>query len=179
MTPDLKLLTPEFNEKALKSISICKEHGIEMRPFCTIRDPFDQARLWRQSRTKEEIAVKINKLKKAGANFLLYCLESVGPQFGRHTTNALPGFSWHQWGEAIDCMWIVENKAEWSFQKKRGDLNGYRHYAEIAAGFGLTPGGIWKRFKDWPHVQLRAASSPAKIMTIVEINREMKKRFGS
>jgi hypothetical protein len=153
--------------------------GIEMRPFCTIRDPFEQARLWGQSRTKEEIAVKITRFQKAGADFLAYCLESAGPQHGRHATNALPGFSWHQWGEALDCMWIIDSKAEWSVQKKVGGLNGYRYYAEIAAGAGLTPGGLWKRFKDWPHVQLRPAGTPAKIMSIAEINAEMKKRFGS
>lgn len=172
-------IIPEFKENVLKVISLCREQGIEMRPFCAVRDPFSQARLWRQSRTIEEISLKIKDLKKNGADFLAYCLDSVGPQHGKLATNALPGFSWHQWGEAVDCMWVVDGKAQWSVQKKVDGLNGYRHYAEIAAGLGLTPGGTWKRFKDWPHVQLRIDSSPAKCMSIVKIDAEMKKRFGS
>jgi peptidoglycan LD-endopeptidase CwlK len=179
MAPDLKLLIPEFHEKIARVISLCREQGIEMRPFCTVRNPLEQARLWRQSRTKEEISIKIAELNKKGADFLAYCLESAGPQNGRHATNALPGFSWHQWGEAVDCMWIVETRAEWSVQKKLGGNNGYRLYAETAVREGLTPGGFWKKFKDWPHVQLRPAASPSKIMSIAEIDAEMKKRFGA
>ena len=39
------------------------------------------------------------------ANFLASVLDGVGPQHGPHVTNALPGLSWHQWGEAVDCFW--------------------------------------------------------------------------
>jgi hypothetical protein len=172
-------IIPEFKEKALKAILLCKEKGIEMRPFCTIRDPFDQARLWRQSRTIEEISLRITDLKNKGADFLAFCLDSVGPQYGKHATNALPGLSWHQWGEAIDCMWVVDGRAQWSVNRKVDGLNGYRHYTEIAAGLGLTPGGTWKRFKDWPHIQLRVDNSPAECMSIIRIDAEMKDRFGS
>jgi peptidoglycan LD-endopeptidase CwlK len=169
----------EFKEKVLKVISICREQGIEMRPFCVVRDPFAQARLWRQSRTIEEISLKITDLKNKSSDFLAYCLDSVGPQHGKYATNALPGLSWHQWGEAVDCMWVVDGKAEWSVQKKVGGLNGYRYYTEIAAGLGLTAGGTWKKFRDWPHVQLRIESSPAKCMSIIRIDAEMKNRFGN
>ncbi len=172
-------LIPEFKEKVLKVISICRAHGIVMLPFCAIRDPFAQARLWRQSRTTEEISLKITDLRNKGADFLAYCLDSVGAQHGKHATNALPGLSWHQWGEAVDCMWVVDGKAQWSVNRKVDGLNGYRYYAEIAAGLGLTPGGTWKRFKDWPHVQLRTDSSPAKCMSIIRIDAEMKDRFGN
>jgi peptidoglycan LD-endopeptidase CwlK len=172
-------LIPEFREKVLKAISLCRKQGVVMRPFCTLRDPLAQARLWRQSRTIEEISLKITDLKNKGADFLAGCLDSVGPQNGKHVTNALPGLSWHQWGEAIDCMWVVDGSAEWSVYKKVDGINGYRHFAEIAAGLGLTPGGTWKGFKDWPHVQLRMESNPAKCMSIVRIDAEMKARFGS
>jgi len=177
MAVNLNSLNPEFKNVVTKAISLCSNKGIEMRPYCTIRDPFDQARLWRQSRTKEEILNKIDYLNNAGAGFIAYCLESVGPQNGRHATNAVPGFSWHQWGEAVDCVWVVENKSIWSFNKKISGINGYRVYSEVSASLGLTAGGLWKKLKDWPHVQLRSQASPGMIMDILEIDSEMKRRF--
>src|SRR6266540_3929929 len=111
-------------------IANCLARGVEMRPYQTLRDPFEQARLWRQSRAHEEIARKVADLTTAGALFLAHCLESVGPQSGDPVTNAVPGFSWHQWGEAMDCMWIVNGVAEWSTTRKVGGLNGYRVYGE-------------------------------------------------
>lgn len=93
-------------------------------------------------------------------------------------TNAPPGYSWHQWGEAVDSFWVVGGTAEWSSAKKIEGVNGYQVYAEEASNLGLDAGGLWKSLKDWPHVQLRPAGSPAKALSLAEINGEMKKRFG-
>ena len=84
-----------------------------MQLFFTLRDPFDQAILRRQSRSTQEIHDKIQELKSKGAHFIVNCLESVGSQAGRHVTNAIPGLSWHQWGESLDCFWLIDGKAEW------------------------------------------------------------------
>jgi len=72
----------------------------------------------------------------------------------------------------------VAGKTEWSVQKKVDGINGYQVYAEQARALGLDPGGLWKSFKDWPHVQLRAASSPLKIYSLVEIDKILSKKFG-
>jgi hypothetical protein len=157
----------------------CKDSGYEMRPYFTLRDPFKQAEFWRQSRSIEEIEEKISEFKDAEAMFLAYCIESVGPQFGDHVTNAPPGYSWHQWGEAMDCFWLVEGKAIWSDQKKINGVNGYRNYAKIAIEIGLTSGGLWKSIKDWPHVQLRENSSPGYELSPKEISKEMEIRFSN
>jgi peptidoglycan L-alanyl-D-glutamate endopeptidase CwlK len=98
MAANMNDLIPEFRQKAEALLEKCAQRGVEMRPYCTLRSPFEQAKLWRQSRTWEEVQTKIAELKAAGANFLVFCFERVGPQNGRHVTNALPGFSWHQWG---------------------------------------------------------------------------------
>jgi hypothetical protein len=148
-----------------------------MRPFYTLRTPFEQAELWRQSRSKQEIDEKINELRSKGAEFLAYCIESVGPQNGRHVTNAVPGFSWHQWGEAIDCFWLLDGKAEWSTRKKVNGKNGYFNYGAIARSMGLTAGGFWSSFRDWPHVQLRKESHPGRIYDLQEIDGIMEERF--
>src|SRR2546430_3224690 len=124
-------------------IANCMAKGVEMRPYQTLRDPFEQARLWRQSRPREEIERKVGELTSGGALFLVHCLESVGPQSGDPVTNAVPGFSWHQWGEAMDCMWIVDGAAEWSTTRKVNGVNGYRVYADEVVSLGLTAGGFF------------------------------------
>jgi peptidoglycan L-alanyl-D-glutamate endopeptidase CwlK len=179
MAADLDKLQPALKVKALRLLKRCLARGCEMRPNVGLRDPFDQARLWRQSRSIEEITEKIKELELAGAAFLAECLRSVGPQHGKHVTDTPPGFSWHQWGEALDCFWLVDGKAEWSTTKLVGGVNAYRIYADEAEPIGLTAGGHWKRFKDWPHVQLRAADNAGSVMSVQDINASMKARFGS
>ena len=175
---DINDLIPKFRPIAKELLQNCRGRKIEMRTSQTLRDPFEQARLWRQARPIGEIKEKIKALRAAGADFLAHCLESVGPQHGSHVTNAPPGLSWHQWGEAMDCFWLVAGKAEFSTSKLVNGLNGYRVYVEEAVKLGLTPGGLFKKLKDFPHVQFRPQGSPTAIFTLLEIDAEMKKRFG-
>jgi peptidoglycan LD-endopeptidase CwlK len=177
MPIDTSLLVPEFKDKLNSLLVVCQGGRVEMRPYFGLRTPFEQAKLWRQSRTAEEIARKIASLRAEGAPFLAHCIDSVGPQNGAPVTNAIPGLSWHQWGEAVDCVWIVAGKTEWSTQKKVGGINGYRVYAAQAQELELDPGGFWKSLKDWPHVQLRTASSPLKIYSLKEIDTVMQEKF--
>ena len=163
---------------AQELLAKCLSKGVEMRPSQTVRTPLEQAKLWRQSRTRSDIVAQINRFHLDGAEFLAFCLDSVGPQSGDPVTNAPPGLSWHQWGEAMDCFWVVDGSAEWSTRRLVAGVNGYQVYAEEAKRLGLTPGGYFRSLKDWPHVQLRTDSSPLGPLTIVEIDREMKARFG-
>jgi peptidoglycan L-alanyl-D-glutamate endopeptidase CwlK len=178
MAADLEKLVPVLKSMVLDLVNRCGALGVEMRPNNGLRDPFEQARLWRQSRSKEEIDAKIEELETKGAMFLADCIRSVGPQHGDHVTDTPPGISWHQWGEALDCFWVVDGKAEWSTKKLIGGLNGYKVYADEAETAGLTAGGHWKNFKDWPHVQLREASNAASVMSLTDIDSTMKSRFG-
>jgi peptidoglycan L-alanyl-D-glutamate endopeptidase CwlK len=177
MAADLGLLVAEFRGKVEELIANCAHRGVEMRPHGALRTPFEQARLWRQSRAREEIEAKIDALRADGADFLAHCLESVGPEYGKHVTNAIPGLSWHQFGEAADCFWVVNGEAEWSPKKKVDRVNGYHVYAEEAERLGLTAGGNWPGFKDWPHVQMRGSSNALKVMSLQEINNVLKERF--
>jgi peptidoglycan LD-endopeptidase CwlK len=175
---DIKDLIPEFMPLAKQLLESCQMRGIEMRPFHTLRDPFEQARLWRQSRTTAEVKRKTAEFREAGAGFLAFCLDSVGKHFGRHVTDAPPGLSWHQWGESIDCLWVVEGEAEWSTTRMVNGLNGYQVYTEEARKLNLTPGGMFKRFKDFPHVQFRPENNPLIILSLQQINQAMEERFG-
>lgn len=178
MAVSLDTLVPEFATLVSQLIEICANQGVEMRPYAALRDPFEQAKLWRQSRSREEIEAQIAKFENGGAAFLAHCLRSAGPQHGDRVTNTPPGYSWHQWGEAVDCFWAVNGKAEWSTTKLVNGVNGYKAYAQHAAAVGITPGGHWKSFKDWPHVQQREESNVSRVMSMRDINNAMKARFG-
>jgi hypothetical protein len=177
MAADLGALLPAFRIRVEDLVSACRLRGIEMRPYMGVRDPMEQARLWRQSRAREEIELKITELRQSGASYLARCLELAGDQNGPHVTNSIPGLSWHQWGEAVDSFWVVDGRAEWSTTKKVDGLNGYQVYAEEASKLGIDAGGLWTRFKDWPHVQLRPCPSPLGAMNLIEIDAEMSRRF--
>ena len=179
MPVDLNKLTPEFSAKASQLLQQCKNNnGIVMHPNEGLRDPFKQARYWRQSRPTSEIQAKIAELKAQGAPFLAHCIDSVGPQHGPHVTNAIPGLSWHQWGEALDCFWLVDGQAEWSTTRLVNGVNGFHIYANVAPDLGLTAGGLWPNFKDWPHVQLNEESSPLGKFTLQQIDEVMRNMFG-
>jgi peptidoglycan L-alanyl-D-glutamate endopeptidase CwlK len=179
MTISLEGLVPEFRTRALALLADLATRGIEMRPFAALRSPREQAILWRQSRAREEIESAAAKLRSKGAFFLAETLTSVGPQEGQHATNSLPGFSWHQWGEAIDCFWVINGVTEWSASRLVDGINGYRMYAASAKAADLHAGGNWSSFKVWPHLQARKAGSPvAEGLTVKQIDLEMKKRFG-
>ncbi len=177
MPAELSTLLPAFRIRVEDLVLACRQRGVEMRPYMAMRDPLEQAQLWRQSRTREEIERRISELRSGGAPFLARCLEAAGTRNGAHVTHSIPGLSWHQWGEAVDSFWVVDGRAEWSTVRKVDGVNGYQVYAEEAAKLGLDAGGRWRRFKDWPHVQLRPSSSPLGVLSLTEIDEEMRRRF--
>lgn len=178
MAADLFLVIPELQQKMAALLARCKQRGFEMRPNYGLRSPQIQGALWRQSRSIEEIQLKVAKLRANGAPFLAHCIEVAGPQHGDWATDAPPGYSWHQWGEAVDCFWLLNGKAEWSTKLKVTGFNAYEVYATEAEALGLTAGARFKK-RDWGHVQLRAAPSPAKVLSPKQINDAMAEKFGA
>jgi peptidoglycan LD-endopeptidase CwlK len=178
MSRELSLLIPEFRTKLEQLLEACKQRGIKMSPFFTLRTPLEQAALWKQGRTATDAELKSLALENAGAHYLAECLRKVQPKETNRVTDALPGYSWHQWGEACDCAWLdSNNKITWNAEKKLGGVNGYQLYAEEAVKLGLTAGAHFTHLKDYPHVQLRSDDSPSSL-GLVAIDQEMKKRFG-
>jgi hypothetical protein len=58
-------LIPTMQSKSKELLSKCAAQDIEMRPSQTLRDPFEQARLWRQSRTKPKLTLKsLNSMRQ-------------------------------------------------------------------------------------------------------------------
>ncbi len=175
----LDTLNPDFRRRLEALLNALHDRHIDLRVSTALRTPQEQARLWRQSRSAAEIVAAIAHLKSGGAHFMADTLAAAGRCSGPPVTKSLPGLSWHQWGEAADCFWLVDGAAEWSTSKVVNGDNGYHALAREAARFGLTAGGNWPQFKDWPHVQLRAAASPlAAGMSLLDVDKEMRKRFG-
>jgi peptidoglycan L-alanyl-D-glutamate endopeptidase CwlK len=144
----LDALTPPFRDKVEQLLEMLADKGVRMKPYCTIRDPFEQARLWRQSRSGQQIKTMCARLRATGAPRIAECIESVGPQSGKPVTNAAPGYSWHQHGEAVDCFLIdADGGADWD-----ANARGYVEYARTATALGLRAG---RDFRDPPHVQYR------------------------
>ena len=100
MAADLTLLVPAFRPRLETLLANCRARGVEMRPYTGLRTPLEQAKLWRQSRSREQIDAKVAQLRAAGADYLADCIVHVGPRNGDPVTNAVPVLSWHQWGEA-------------------------------------------------------------------------------
>jgi hypothetical protein len=146
-TDFLAQLDPDFAAVVRQVLAATEAKGITMRPNSAARSPWEQAKLWRQSRSTEQIRAAGQQMKDEGAPWLADVLAAVGPQHGDHVTNALPGKSAHQYRLAVDCFWLRNGEAEWQ------DMTGYRIYATQAQSFGLTPGMFWTTFVDPPHLQ--------------------------
>lgn len=170
MSRDLNDLVPSFQPQIERLLGDLLREGFQLRPFFTLRHPREQARLWRQSRTIQEIHTAAAMLSREGAEWLRELLLGVGPQSGKWATNALPGQSWHQWGEAVDCYVLEHGRAVW-----RRSHPGYERYAILAKERGLTAGFFW-RSQDAVHIQ-RQAGKVRSLHSWAEIDQLMRERF--
>jgi hypothetical protein len=170
MSRDLNLLESSFRAKAQELLAVCQERGHILRPFFTLRDPWVQAELWRQSRAWPEIEREIQVMRDQGAEWLAQTLEDVGSRYGKWATNALPGLSWHNHGLALDCFVLENGKAVWD-----DGHPGYGVYAESAKDLGLVSGHYWQS-RDSVHVQ-GALGSVRKSYSWLMIDKKMQKEF--
>jgi len=168
--PIIDSLHPDFSKQVRLVLTECSNAGFIMRPFFGIRSIFEQARLWRQGRTLAEIERKALKLEQSKAPFLAHAIRDVGPQHGRLVTGCPPGFSWHQYGLAIDCFLSINGEANWDSEHP-----GYVYYAEAATRFGLTVGRSF-RIVDSVHIQ-QPKSSVTEVYSIATINELMEERY--
>lgn len=162
MTVKLDKLSHAFRTKLVMAMDESKAAGTIMVPYVADRDPWEQARLWRRSRNKAQVEAALTELRAGNAKWLADVLESVGPQpTGPWATNALPGFSYHQWGTACDLYWLKNGKTEWN------DLTGYAAFAAHCKHVGLTHGYFWKS-RDAVHVQLHSETKPVGTMAQID-----------
>jgi len=163
---DLNDLVPEMNKKSKLVIDDCKNYNVDILITCTLRTLEEQAKLYRQSRSTNEINNKIQKFREKNFGYLADILKNVGPSSGPHVTNAAPGESWHNYAEAWDAVPIIHGKAAW-------DTNLYNVeweiYGSVCEKYKLNWAGNWVSFKEMPHVQLREGGNPLKFFNANEI----------
>ena len=159
----LEDLEEELKEKAIIVQRACNEAGgFDLLIYCTLRSLEEQARLFRQSRSRQEINLKIQKYHNRGFTFLAEIIENVGPCYGDHVTNAGPGESWHNFGQAFDAVPLIGGKPAWNYLKAKNYWDGYGEAVRLA---GLYWAGDWQSFREYPHSQLQPGGNPLKLLT--------------
>lgn len=66
---------------------------------------------------------------------------------GKIVTNAKGGQSKHNKGEAVDLAFVINDEIVW-------DIKYYKLLRAWCVSVGLKWGGNWKKFKDYPHVEI-------------------------
>ncbi|MEK4849750.1 M15 family metallopeptidase [Paenibacillus sp. FSL H7-0756] len=88
---------------------------------------------------------------------------------GAVVTNARGGYSYHNYGLAVDFALLLPNGSSVSWDMSRdGNQNGTRDWMEVvqhAKAIGFEWGGDWTSFKDYPHLQMRFGLSLAELRT--------------
>lgn len=159
----------------------CAAKGVRIQAYFTLRTPQQQAALWRQSRTASQVAAGIAKLRAQGCGFLADCIDKAGPSSGAWATNALPGYSWHNWGMAVDSMILnPQGHAVWGSNSENAAdralaQNGLKVLAAEAVALGLTAGYNFST-PDMDHVQLPAKEVPDTYLPS-DVNEQMAARF--
>ena len=69
---------------------------------------------------------------------------------GKIVTNCPGGWSWHNFGLAVDCLpETVEGQADWNAEHPQ-----WKRMELLGASLGLSSGALFRSFPDAPHFQL-------------------------
>ena len=128
-----------------------KESKAELLIYCTYRTPEEQAVLYRRGRSITQMFAKAAELKEEfGRPDLAEILLRTQPQTGQIVTNAGPGQSAHNYGEAFDAVPLLGGKPVWSLADPL-----YLLYGRLSIAAGLDWAGRWKSFREGPHSQTK------------------------
>lgn len=118
-------LHPVVKQAAIKLIEYCYDKGIYIRITQGLRTVAEQNALYAQGRTTK----------------------------GSIVTNAKGGYSWHNFGFAIDFV-LIESAYDMKADKNKNGVADWSEVATIAKKLGFEWGGDWTSFKDYPHFQM-------------------------
>ena len=155
MIRNLEGLTPEMQELCLLHVAKCREAGLDVLIYCTLRTNEEQARLFRQGRKLWEIEARGEDLRRLYLRpDLSAILLGVGPQKGdRIRTWAGPGQSLHNYGEAYDGVPMIDGKPVWNDDDDESRRL-WALYGRLAVECGLAWAGNWSAGKrEMPHCQ--------------------------
>lgn|SRR6267154_350673 len=170
---DFDGLNNKFHDKLYAFIDKCNAHEIVLEFETGFVHPREQARLWRKGRSDSEIDAKIAEFQLADADYLVKLLIDAHAPEGLSLTDDLPGFTWHNWGQAYTfCILGEDGRPILSTSKI------YAKAAELAKVTGLTS-GYYFRPKQAYLVQMSPHKTPAAEYSLQEINKEMERMYGN
>ena len=170
---ELDHLVPATRVRAVEACRMFHEvTGHRLTIYFTRRTCSDQAFLFRSGRSSEDILSKQQSLRDRGYDYLAEFITQAGPNNSSEwKTNAAPGESWHNYGEAFDAVPLVSGMIDWD----NAEL--WEIYGECVILLGMTWGGKWKNV-DSPHAQ-RPIQGSALTGSSPEIARERLIEAGS
>lgn len=117
----LDQLQPAFREKVEKWLNDCQAENILFFIDFTLRSYKEQEKIYNQGR-----------------------FGNPGPV----VTNAKPGYSYHNFGFALDVYPLKREAPHFDASPKE-----YERAAKLAKTHGISWGGNWVSFKDYPHFE--------------------------
>jgi len=181
MSKDLNDLAPTLRATCIEHLYQSKQEGIDMRILQTWRPLEQQARLYRSTRSIEEIRAKVQDLIHLGCQHCADVLLSVGPQPYpnwlqpyQHLTMAAPGESKHHKLHIFNGIWACAYDtgcfdADGKYIQD-GNHRDYVTAGRIGTGLGLQWLGEGpQKFKEAAHFQLAGLpGTKERIMLVVE-----------
>lgn len=151
---DLRDLDPEVEEAAREFLASAEREGIDLVVTCTARGLEEQGTLYKSGRTLHEWDRKAKELSDRGLT-LCALYQRVAPlpkPGGQKVTKAGAGESWHNWGRALDVVPRRDGQLVWGTSGEDGEL--WARIGRLGELAGLSWGGRWERFRDFPHFEL-------------------------
>lgn len=128
-------LHPKIRPYAQQLINEAYRQGIKLRITSGTRSYAEQAALYAKGRT------------------------APGPI----VTNAKPGYSFHNFGLALDVVPMVNGKPAWNYSD-------WAKIGSIGKSIGFSWGGDWTSFKDKPHFEMSFGNSLAMLRSKYDVN---------
>src|SRR5215469_10219579 len=117
----LKDVHPLLADKVRQMADLLAQEGITIRVTQGLRTWDEQDKLYQQGRTTP----------------------------GEIVTNAQPGYSYHNFGLAVDVVPMMPLGPDWDVTHPV-----WGRTVAVGVSVGLAPGALWRTFKDYPHFQL-------------------------
>ncbi|MFH1387467.1 MAG: M15 family metallopeptidase [bacterium] len=134
--PKIEKLYPGLREHAYNFMEDARK--INAYLFCGVRTFEEQAGLYAQGRSKPGIII----------------------------TNAGPGYSYHNYGLAIDV--VFKNKNGWTWNSER-----WNELGRLGNGRAFEWGGSWTKFPDRPHFQIIYKQPIGKLLAIYNQRKQL------
>lgn len=108
----------------------------------------DKVRTMASQLETEGIDIRVTQsLRPMAEQEALYAQGRTAP--GDVVTNARAGYSWHNFGLAVDVAPLTPQGPDWNVAHPV-----WGRIVAIGTSLGLMAGAEWRTFPDWPHFQL-------------------------